>query len=400
MEPKVNPELRGLLVPLARLKPDPKNAREHDERNLAAIEASLRKFGQQKPIVVSRDGFVIAGNGTYAAAKKIGWGKIAATRFDGTLESARAYGIVDNRTQELSSWKLEEIPKIIEEFKEAMPDLSDVMQMDELLDLMDQGGEVVQEDEAPEPPKKAHSKTGDLWILGGHRLLCGDSTKVEAVKRLFGSSTADAVMTDPPYGIDRRGIENDGPAQIRGLFDKVLANLPARNAAVVAFQSPRMFPVWLDAIRAAGHRFERMLWQYDETDQTYPWRGWLMTSQAILVSSIGKPRWRTLRPFAHDCYLAKTAGRETDGANHPTVKPLPIVLDLLARLGGRTVYDPFVGSGTTIAAAEKLGRRCFAIEIAPEFVDVGVMRWQNLTGKRAVSEKGKPFPAPPESRKP
>jgi ParB-like chromosome segregation protein Spo0J len=110
-DPKINPELRGLLVPLAKLKPDPKNAREHDERNLAAIEASLRDYGQQKPIVVSRDGFVIAGNGTYAAAKKIGWGKIAATRFDGTLAQARAFGIADNRTAELSSWNTDELAK-------------------------------------------------------------------------------------------------------------------------------------------------------------------------------------------------------------------------------------------------------------------------------------------------
>ena len=203
----------------------------------------------------------------------------------------------------------------------------------------------------------------------------------------MGGERAGASVTDPPYGINREGITNDDPEGLRDLFDRMLAVLPVSDGVVIAFQSPRLFPIWLDAVRVAGHKFERMLWMYKPNDETFPWRGWLQKSEAILASSIGKPLWVEANPYAHDCYSPTTLGSELPkewGKAHATVKPLVVVSDLISRIGG-DVYDPFVGSGTTIVACEQLGRQCRAVEIHPPYCAVTLERLAGMgLGPRRV----------------
>lgn len=191
---------------------------------------------------------------------------------------------------------------------------------------------------------------------------------------------AGAVVTDPPYGINREGIIGDDPEGLWALFDGALAVMPIQNAVIIAFQSPRLFPVWLDAVRAAGHKFERMLWMYKPNDETFPWRGWLQKSEAILVSTVGNAVWVEANPYAHDCYSPTTLGSELPkewGKAHASVKPLAVVQDLMSRVGG-IFYDPFLGSGTTMVAAHRLGRRCRAIEIEPKYCSVALERMSNI----------------------
>jgi hypothetical protein len=230
-------------------------------------------------------------------------------------------------------------------------------------------------DRAAELLEKWQVKTGDLWRIGEHRLLCGDSTKREDVERVMQGEKAGAVITDPPYGINREGIENDDPEGLRSLFDGCLVNMPIENAVIIAFQSPRMFPVWLDAIRLAGHKFERMLWMYKPNDVCYPWQGWLQTSEAILASSIGKPEFVKAEPYAHDTYISnwdKETKQEIDGW-HASIKPYPLIYDLVSRTSG-TVYEPFLGSGTTLVACQNLSRKCRGIEISPAYCAVTLER--------------------------
>jgi len=233
-------------------------------------------------------------------------------------------------------------------------------------------------DKADELRQKWGVELGQLWQLGEHRLICGDCTDRAAVDRVMAGEKAGAVVTDPPYGINREGIENDDPEGLRELFDGCLEAMPITDAVVIAFQSPRLFPEWLDASRAHGHKFERSLWFYDETDVTFPWRGWLMTSQIALVSSIGTPRWSE-GEYHHDCYIVKTAGKQDDSGGHTTAKPLDIVENLVAHTTG-IVYDPFLGSGTTLIACERLGRKCRAVEISPAYCAVAIQRWVDMTG--------------------
>lgn len=233
-------------------------------------------------------------------------------------------------------------------------------------------------DKAEELQKIWKVKIGDLWQIGKHRLLCGDSTKREDVERVMGGENAGAVVTDPPYGINQEGIDNDNPEGLSELFKGCLSVMPIENAVIIAFQSPRLFPVWLDAARAAGHKFERMLWMYKPNDVCYPWRGWLQKSEAILVSSIGKTDFIRVDPYAHDCYISNwdsETKKEIKGW-HASIKPLPLIQDLTSRVEG-DVYEPFCGSGTTMVACQNLNRKCRAIEISPAYCAVTLQRMQD-----------------------
>ena len=171
-----------------------------------------------------------------------------------------------------------------------------------------------------------------------------------------------SVLTDPPYGQNQPGVPNDEPEKLNSILKGVISTLPVKNAIVVAFASPRTFVTWLDEIRASGHKFERMLWLYKAAQMAHPWRGWILTSESIIISTVGNPMWREEKPYAHDCYYksevsAKTSGYSGDGW-HGSIKPLDVVSDIMKRICGenQVVYEPFSGSGTTIMAAEQLER--------------------------------------------
>lgn len=219
---------------------------------------------------------------------------------------------------------------------------------------------------------------GSLWKIAEHRLLCGDSTKRESVDKLMQGEKCGACVTDPPYGINRAGIENDDPEGLQELFEGCLSVMPIENAVVIAFQSPRLFPVWLDAARKAGHKFERMLWMYKRNDVTNVWRGWLLTSEAILLSSFGKAEWEKNKDAAHDCYMLnweeKTFGK-VDGW-HASIKPLEVVQNIITHTTG-DVYDPFGGSGTTMVACNNLGRKCRMLEISEKYCSVILQRFED-----------------------
>ena len=193
---------------ITELSLDPSNVRKHGRKNLDAIKASLRKFGQQKPIVVDAKGIVLAGNGTLTAAKELGWTEIEVTRTELTGSAATAFAIADNRTAELAEWDDDGLTKVLESLKVEDADLLAATGYDEAgVDKM--VGAEVTEDEVPEPPAEPITKAGDLWILGEHRVLCGDSTKAEDVARLMAGAKADLWLTDPPCGIRVRRSQGE-----------------------------------------------------------------------------------------------------------------------------------------------------------------------------------------------
>jgi hypothetical protein len=183
-------------------------------------------------------------------------------------------------------------------------------------------------------------------------------------------------VTDPPYGINREGIENDDPEGLAELFDGCLSAMPIDNAVIIAFQSPRLFPVWLDAVRAHGHKFERQLWMHKSNDVTNPWRYWMMNGEPIFISSIGNPEWGKT-DAVQDCYVI--THDTVDKIAHKSVKPISVTEDLVKHTSG-DVYEPFSGSGTTLIACERLHRKCRAVEISPAYVAVALQRWADLTG--------------------
>jgi DNA modification methylase len=234
----VNPALVPLLTPMCDLKPDPRNARIHDDRNLAAIGASLRRFGQQKPIVIDAGGIVRAGNGLLAAAKSLGWTHIAAVRTDLTSAELTAYALADNQTATLAGWDRDTLAALIEELQREDATLLDAVGFgDDLSSILDPPVPPANADDIPDPPDAATTRPGDLWLLGDHRLLCGDSAKAEDLDRLLGGARIHLVNTDPPYNVKVEPRSNNAIAS--GLSSFSLTN---HQYADVARDSNRAKP--------------------------------------------------------------------------------------------------------------------------------------------------------------
>ncbi len=381
------------MMPIGKIKPYAGNPRVNDAA-VAAVAASIREFGWRQPIVVDKAGVIVAGHTRYKAAIELGLAKVPVhAAKDLTKAQIKAYRLADNQTNNLSDWDFGKLKVELGELGDMKFDLGLLGFGDELAGLM--GVEPAEgntdDDAVPEPPKKAITKPGDLYILGHHRVLCGDSTKPEDVARLMAGEKAGAVFTDPPYGINQPGVPGDEAENHAALIGGAVPLLPIVDAAVVAFQSTRTFPVWLDAIRGAGHCFERMLTLYKEAQCTFPWRGWILISESICISSVGKPDWQDVKPYHHDVYSVSEVSHELPDhlGWHGSVKPMAVVVDILQRilrLDG-LLFDGFLGSGTTLIAAEKLGRRCYGIEIEPRYVDVIVRRWEEFTGGKAKRKR-------------
>jgi len=361
-----------------------KNPRSLSEKEFKQLKTSLDKFGMiDKPIVNADSAHtIIGGHQRKHVLESTGVKEIECWIPDRELSDKEVEELNIRLNKNTGSWDFDV--------------LANEFQLDDLLDWgfdkgeldLDLWAEDAPEDVEPQIDKaeelriKWGVETGQLWQLGEHRLVCGDCTDKAVVDKVMQGEVAGAVVTDPPYGINREGIENDDPEGLQALFDGCLAVMPIENAVVIAFQSPRLFPVWLDAIREHNQKFERALWFYDETDVTFPWRGWLMTSQIALVSSVGQPKW-SKDEYHHDCYLVKTAGKQDDSGGHTTAKPLDVIEDLVKHTDGN-VYEPFSGSGTTLIACERLGRKCRAVEISPAYVAVAIQRWVDVTGGEPV----------------
>jgi ParB-like chromosome segregation protein Spo0J len=366
-------------VLLSALSLDPSNVRKHSRKNLDAIKASLRKFGQQKPIVVDAKGIVLAGNGTLTAAQELGWTKIEITRTELTGVEATAFAIADNRTAELAEWDEDGLAKVLESLKVEDADLLaatgyDSAEVDKML-----GAEVTQ-DEVPEPPADPITKLGDLWILGDHRVLCGDSTKEQDVTRLMDDVKVDAVLTDPPYGTGMNapnGLGNSRVAMVMaGDEDASLARSAFRFWSNVA-----PIQIWWganyfsDAIPGSS---SWAVWDKDHHGMTF-------ADAELAYVSVGGP----VRVFRHAWSGNHKASERDAKREHPTQKPVALyqwVFDCWLSKS-KIIADPFLGSGTTLIAAEQLNRKCYGLEISPAYCDVIVQRWETLTGKKAVLEK-------------
>jgi site-specific DNA-methyltransferase (adenine-specific) len=361
------------LVNVDDLDLDPRNARKHDAKNLKAIADSLEQFGQRKPIVVWGK-TVVAGNGTMAAARTLGWKQIEIVRVpdDWSSDQVKAYALADNRSAELAAWDEQVLASQLLELQQAEFDI-------ELLGFelpTDELQEVV-EDEIPDQVEPK-SKLGDVWKLGRHKLMCGDSSDEASLQRLLNNQRIDSIVTDPPYGI---GID--------GQKKSVSAN-PKHNRKEHEFRN------W-DAERPSKDLFNLILKQDVPTviwggnyfaDYLPATRGWIYWNkgQDGLTMSDGELAWTTeSKPLR-----AVTVNRAAlIGSVHPTQKPLQVILFALDYLTtSKTVLDLFGGSGSTLIACEQTDRTCFMLEIDPKYVDVIIARWEKLTGQTAELIEG------------
>jgi DNA modification methylase len=387
------------------LHADPANVRKHGERNLAAIKASLARFGQQKPIVVDADGIVRAGNGTLAAAIALEWDEIDVVRTPLRGSEAAAFAIADNRTAELAEWESDALRQQLEALMaEGFEMDATGFDSDELARLLADAGTdgLTDPDDVPEEPdgEDLYVDRGDLWILGQHRILCGDATKAEDVARMLDGALADICWTDPPWNVAygksdhpsyrKREIANDDLGEaFPGFCAAFCAGIKAATkpgAALYMAMSAQEWPVIDAALRHAGfHWSSTIIWAKDSLvlgrgdyhRQYEPlWYGWNEDAPRLhpLEDRKQSDVWNIDRPKRSE--------------EHPTMKPVELVARSLSNSSDPAglVFEPFSGSGTTILAAEQTGRRCCALELEPKYVQVAIERWQKFTGQKARKE--------------
>jgi len=393
-------------VPIDSLRCDPANARKHSKRNIDAIAGSLTLFGQRRPLVCMADGTVVAGNGTLEACSLLGWEKVAVTRVpeDWTPEQAKAYALADNRTAELAVWDEDVLGLQLAELEAADFDIAaigfDALPTD--------GGDVI-EDEAPEPPADPVTKPGDLWLLGDHRVLCGDSTKAEDVARLCNGVVPDLANCDPPYGVNivnvTGGVRSAGDYPFGGVggakpFGKQgRVHGPAANAIIKpGVYAPIIGDDSTDTALASYGRLVEIgvpaivMWGGNYYADALPAsRRWLVWDKDNTGSfADGELAWTnqdaTVRILRHQWSGLIKASERGEKRVHPTQKPVVLaqwVIDTCAP-ESKTVLDLFLGSGWTLSACEQSKRTCYGMELSPAYCDVIVKRWENLTGKKAV----------------
>jgi DNA modification methylase len=380
------------LVPYAR------NARTHSDTQVAQIAASIREFGFTNPILVDGERGVIAGHGRLLAARKLGMTEVPTLELSHlTPAQRRAYVLADNKLALNAGWDDEMLRLELGELRDAGFDLGLTgFDPDEIGTLLiDATDGLTDPDEVPEVPETPVSRLGDVWVLGRHRLVCGDSTDAAVVAAVLAGVRPHLMVTDPPYGV---------------AYD------PAwRNAALAGSNTARTGKVLND------HRADwREAWALFPGDVAYIWHGALhATTVADSLTACGfdiraqiiwakerlvlgrghyhwqhEPCWYAVRDGAKGHWagdrkqttLWSIPSRDQDAATvHGTQKPVACMRRPIENNSspGQAVYEPFSGSGTTLIAAEMAGRACHAVELSPAYVDVAVLRWQAFTGEQA-----------------
>lgn len=379
-------------VPLKDLVLDPVNARTHDKKNLEAVKGSLKRFGQQKPIVIDKNNVIIAGNGTYLAAKELGWETINVYRTDLEGVDRTAYALADNRTAELAGWDAQILSDTLKDLKALEFDIGEIG-FDESFLKVEPAAGLTDDDAVPENVE-TRCKPGDLWRLGEHRLLCGDATSASALEGLMRGDLADCAWTDPPYNVDYVGktkeqltIQNDAMSDgnFRGFLDKVYTSYYMAlkpGAAIYVAHADSEGENFRGAFKGAGLLLKQCLIWVKNTlvmgRQDYHWK-----HEPILYG------WR--EGAAHSWYTDRKQTtviemkRPVKSDVHPTMKPVELVEYCIGNSSKRNdvVLDLFLGSGSTLIACEKTARKCYGMEIDPHYCDVILKRWEDFTGKKA-----------------
>jgi DNA modification methylase len=405
--PKSPPAKEALAVewwPVDRPIPYEGNPRVISEAAVEKVALSISEYGWRQPIVVDEADVIIAGHTRLRAAQKLGLETVPVHVATGlTQAQVKGLRLMDNRAAEESGWddsllvaELDELLALDFDLAYAgfEEDLGELFASGEALGLAGHGAD--DGDELPAAEAFPVSRPGDLWVCGPHRVLCGNATVAEDVATLLGSETAAMCVTDPPFNVaigkdsnpkhrQRRGLVNDDlPATDFAQFLERLAQLLAERVAgdVYCFRGASEWPALDGAMRAAGlHHSATIIWVKDafvlgrsKYHRRYEpiWYGW----RASATSSYAAGRdqddvWEFARP------------RKSE--EHPTMKPVPLVRRAIVNSSGEgdLVFDPFLGSGTTMVACDHTNRACRGIDIDPAYVDVAVRRWQQLSGEHA-----------------
>jgi DNA modification methylase len=390
MTPKIETRLVADLIPYAA------NSRTHSDAQVAQIAASIKEFGWTNPILIDDDNTIIAGHGRLLAARKLGMEEVPAIILDHlTKAQQRALVIADNQLDLNAGWDMDMLKAEIEDL--SLEDFNlDILGFDEkfldgLLEPEPTAG-LTDEDAVPEVPETPKTVLGDVWVLGNHRLMCGDSTSVDAVDKLMNGTKADMVFTDPPYGVDYKGINNDDRSGLdgllRGAFSSYLATSKS-GASIYVFHSDKCADIFHSVFREFFHFSSMVIWAKNS----------LTLSRTDYQSQHEPCLYGWMKGGTHTFYgdrkqvsVWRFDKERVEG--HTTPKPVALIERALSNSskGGDIVSDLFGGSGSTMIACEKTNRHSRMMELDPKYCDVIIKRWQDFTGKDAIhAETGETF---------
>jgi DNA modification methylase len=371
--------------PIDSLIPYAKNARVHDEAQIAQIAGSIKEFGFNNPVLIDKDNGIIAGHGRVMAARKLGLTEVPTILLDHLNETQRkAYILADNRIAINSTWDNEmlslELMDIKDDVSLAMLGFS-VDELDALLNPTQLTDGLTDEDAVPEVPIEPTTKLGDIYQLGNHRLMCGDSTNIDAVDKLLDGKRPDMVFTDPPYNIDYQGvkdkrdkIKNDKMSD-ESFKDFLIQSLYSCETMYVccSWQYAHLFK---EAMEAIGRKPKAMI-VWDKVNPAQHLDKYFKQHELIFYyGDFGGHK--TIRG---DVWTLKRQRNTV----HPTMKPVELIeLALNDQSDKKIILDLFGGSGSTLIAAEKIGRQARLMELDPKYCDVIIKRWEDFTGKKAV----------------
>ena len=375
---------------------NPRNFRRHPKHQQDALAGVLRDVGVVQDVILNRrTGFLIDGHLRVSLAVRDGQATIPVKYVDlsedeealilATLDPIAALATVDAEI-------LENLLREVTTGDAAVQAMLDALAVDAGIvpGLAVPGGGGDDFDTTPDDgPTRV--QRGELWQLGDHRLLCGDSTNADDVARLMGGERVGMVFTDPPYGMSYKGvtfgkggIRNDGEDEWQEILSVAISLLSdiATDVVIAICFAPARLHAFFEATKPL--RFHRRLTIYKPNRMAKPWHGWIMTSEDIYLFSLGSPIWNDTN-HCHDVYTHDYSERPDRSVDHPTVKPLSIVQDVVGKCSrpDTIILDSFLGSGTTLIAAERTGRRCYGMEIEPKYCDVIIRRWEAETGRSA-----------------
>ena len=378
-------------VEVTALIPYAKNSRTHDDAQVAQIAASIKEFGWTNPILIDGDKGIIAGHGRLMAARKLKMDKVPVIELNGMTDAQKkAYVIADNRLALNAGWDNAMLTIELKDLEDEGFDLSltgfDDAELDALLNPIEESEGLTDEDAVPDVPDEPKTKLGDIYILGNHRLMCGDSTSIDAVEKLVAGTTIDLCYTDPPYGINEKG---DRTARKTGLAknhnfkdfkdDTIDYAVEAYQSVEGVLQVKRQ--VWWGAnyyCHALPQSNNWFVWDKRVEDK-------MADTQSDCELAWVKSKWSSVRIFRH---LWKGFNKDSERNQqrvHPTQKPVALAewsFDYFKEVS--TVLDLFGGSGSTLIACEKTNRHCLMMEFEPHYCDVIVKRWEDFTGKKAI----------------
>jgi DNA modification methylase len=385
---------------VASLVPYARNARTHSDEHVAQIAASIREWGWTTPVLVAEDGGIIAGHGRVMAARKLGLAEVPVMVAAGWSEAQRrAYVLADNKLALNAGWDTELLKVELGELQGDGFDLGLTgFSGDELAALLaDETAGLTDPDEVPEPPAEPVSVLGDVWVLGRHRIACGDCTDPLVVEKALNGVKPHLMVTDPPYGVkyDPKWRQDAGVGSAGAATGKVLNDDKADWSEAWA-----LFPGDVAYVWQGDKQIPDMARQLADSD--FVCRNLIVWAKSHFV--IGRGDYH---PMHETCWYAVRKGKTghyvgdrkqttlwqipkptKSETGHSTQKPVECMKRPIENnsSAGQAVYEPFSGSGTTIIAAEMTGRACHAIELNPAYVDVAVKRWQDFTGQQATLE--------------